>query len=292
MHRPEGEPTSHFEPIAEEELNRARKDWENINKLILDIDGARHFQTIRQHLDNGGNVVAFLTHQAHPDFLIALRAINHITEDRIKVVGYPASSKLYPGGELYETDGRRMLAFGETLGINYFKMVQHYNQDDSLHAAKVNMSAFKAMRKMLGENKGVYLGYFIEGGRGKGDGILQRAQEGAALLFANKPNYTEGLAVNNNLLGIPISIDNTRYLMRNKAERVFSVLFTRFPVRIGRPFFARDIVEDMNTFGHSFSDIIGARVASVVPRGLRGYYRNAEFSEIINISEMRNKQVL
>jgi hypothetical protein len=280
---------SQKEMLSAEEIVGAQNDWERIHRLIINTRGMQHAPCVRKHLDEGKHIVGFFTHQAHPDFFMTLRVMNYFTDNKIAAVGGPASSKLYPGGELYEKEGRKMRAFEEVLNIKFFKMVQHYNHDGGLGDAKTNFKAFSDIRKMFEEEKSVYIGYSFEGGRGNGDGVLRAAQDGTELLFANRiKNNTNQLADNDSVLGIPINLGDTQNILDKKGKINYARVWMPFRVHIGQPFLAKDVLWDMEQFGHSFSDVIGARVASLTAPRYRGYYGSGEFANFVSYAKARN----
>ena len=274
------------------EKDRAMKDWEALHGLFLVTHGMRHAPFIREHIDNGGHIAGFLDHQCHADYLMALRAMNYVTDNRIERVGYAASSKLFPGGEMFEKAGRRMFAFGEAVGIKYFKVIQHYNQSGTWGDAMTSLRAFRDIRDFFEESKDpAYVGIFIEGGRGDGNGVLERAQDGAEYVFTSKHRNVEELVSNDRVLGVPISLENTRYILDEDDNVNLFGIIRQFDIHIGQPFFAKDISRDMRLYGHSFADSIGARIASLKPEISRGYYGDRRFSELVNYSRWRNKDV-
>ena len=276
--------------VTEADRVRARRDWENVHKLLLITHGTHHAPFIKYHLDEGKHVVGFLTHQAHPDFAISLRVMNYLTGNKIETVGAPASSKLFPGGELYKTDGKRLLGFAHTFGVNVFKTVQDYMQTGSLGEAKTNEQMFKLIREFFQSKQRAYIGYFFEGGRGPGDGILRQALPGSELLFTSRRGDKDELMANDSVLGVPINLGDTRNLLTKKGKINYARVIRPFDVYVGQPFLARDLLADMEHFGHSFQDAIGARVASLMPSHLRGPYATSDFADLVSYSRLRNQQ--
>lgn len=195
-----------------------------------------------------GSIIAYFNHTSLSDGLLTVTFLLDNLGLYIRRFGGPASQRHFDFSR--DPLNAFIMRLGRFFGIELFPVVQHYDSSYSREVKKRNLENFyENMKNILSQPGGMV--FIAPEGTRSPDGKLQKGQRGIEDLKGNNIKYFPFAL-------IPESGSNRGYNFGK-----------RFDIIAGKPF---SITDTKN--GITYTDMIMLKLAELLPKERRGYYRN------------------